>query len=243
MEVLISGLEDGDTPDKEYLFQRMTELLSALWKERKSPGSEKEAEKELKQLQEKRELLVDKLLEGVLTDEMYQAKQMQLEQRQKEIRMQLEEKKKNKSQNMEADRMTKIESYLWTQGISQAVLACFLEEIEKIVIYPGYMEVFFSDGKLGGLRRAANGMKISNNKLRIAYGTAFRYRERKQEEREKILILMRENPEITARQIAEIQKVSMSAVNYRIRILKKENRVRFCGKGGKGHWEVLDPVF
>lgn len=33
---------------------------------------------------------------------------------------------------------------------------------------------------------------------------------------------------------------SLSGANYKLKVLKKEGRIRFNGAGGKGCWEILE---
>ena len=52
--------------------------------------------------------------------------------------------------------------------------------------------------------------------------------------------MMRADPQITAKGIAEKLEISLSGANYKIKALKKEGRIYFQGKGGRGRWMVLD---
>ena len=116
--------------------------------------------------------------------------------------------------------------------MEKAAVAEMLEEVDKIWIYPEYMEIAFG---WPGLAEAEN-MDVKT----VEYGNLFDYRKKKRDEREDIVELMREDPKITAKRIAGRLGLSLSGVNYRIRVLKKEGRVRFRGKGGKGEWEISE---
>ena len=59
-------------------------------------------------------------------------------------------------------------------------------------------------------------------------------------EREDVLNMIRENPYITAKKVAERANISLSGANYRMRMLKKEGKICFEGKGGKGKWVVIE---
>ena len=61
-----------------------------------------------------------------------------------------------------------------------------------------------------------------------------------QKEREDVLNMIRENPYITAKKVAERANISLSGANYRMRMLKKEGKICFEGKGGKGKWVVIE---
>ncbi|WP_416389024.1 winged helix-turn-helix transcriptional regulator [Mediterraneibacter glycyrrhizinilyticus] len=51
--------------------------------------------------------------------------------------------------------------------------------------------------------------------------------------------LIRKNSEITAKEIARCLGCSLSGAQYKLKVLKKDGRIRFNGKGGKGRWEIL----
>lgn len=77
------------------------------------------------------------------------------------------------------------------------------------------------------------------NCIRIEYGNMFSYSGRKADTRELVVSMMRDNPQITAKEIAEKQNLSLSGAQYQIRALQKQGRIRFEGRGGKGRWMVL----
>ena len=52
--------------------------------------------------------------------------------------------------------------------------------------------------------------------------------------------MIRDNPKITAKMIAQKMGIGLSAVHYRMNVLKREGRIRFCGGGGVGYWEILE---
>ena len=45
---------------------------------------------------------------------------------------------------------------------------------------------------------------------------------------------------ITGKMIAKEIGCSLSGANYKLKVLKKEGRIRFNGAGGKGCWEILE---
>ena len=56
---------------------------------------------------------------------------------------------------------------------------------------------------------------------------------------EKILILLRAEPELAAREIAQRIGISSRAVEKQIAKLRQEGRLRRIGPSKGGHWEVL----
>ncbi|MCK5545466.1 MAG: winged helix-turn-helix transcriptional regulator, partial [Desulfobulbaceae bacterium] len=59
---------------------------------------------------------------------------------------------------------------------------------------------------------------------------------------EKILLLLRAEPELAAREIAQRIGISPRAVEKQIAKLRQEGRLRRIGPAKGGHWEVLGPI-
>jgi ATP-dependent DNA helicase RecG len=57
---------------------------------------------------------------------------------------------------------------------------------------------------------------------------------------EKILVLLKANPELSARELAEAMGVTSRAVEKQISKLRDENRIRRIGPAKGGHWEVIE---
>ena len=151
--------------------------------------------------------------------------------------MQLE--KKNESGDTIKSRIDKIEQALQEGNLfEKASTASMLEEVEKIVVYPTYMEICFHTARMLGMEHT-DLPDTGNSILTITYGNLFNYQGQKEEEREAIVEMMRSKPGITAKQIAEETGLSLSGVNYRIRVLKRDGRIKYQGKGGKGCWKIL----
>ncbi len=58
--------------------------------------------------------------------------------------------------------------------------------------------------------------------------------------REKILVLIKENPEITQRELAIKTGLSRRGVEWNIKELKEEGKLKRVGPDKGGHWEVID---
>ena len=172
---------------------------------------------------------------------MFQIKQRDLEKKLKESRAKIKTLE-HKSGNRYSckDQVAVIEAALRkTNMIQKAAAEEVVRRIDKIVIYPQYMELVFFMRALPE-EALPGSSKAQPKRLRIEYGNQFDYFRQKREEREIIADMMRENPYITAGKISEELGISLSGVNYRIRALKKEGRIRFDGSGGKGKWEVSE---
>lgn len=228
-------------PDKENIIRDMVDILKKVLKEQDiRPDIDRELRKKQK-LKEQQTILVDKLLEGVISDAVYQMKQTQIEQEMQSIQQKLTalETKQTESGVLEK-RIEHIEKALKTgKLVEKASVAGMLEDVQKIVIFPMYMEIHFSYHKLLGIDAAIE-ESMSTEVMTVEYGHLFDYRKQKKDERERIVDLMRKDPKITAKEIAAELDVGLSKIQYGIRSLKKENRIGFIGAGGKGYWSVLD---
>ena len=57
---------------------------------------------------------------------------------------------------------------------------------------------------------------------------------------ERILALLRENPEITRKALADRIGITLAGVKYHLANLRQAGRIRHVGSARKGHWEVMD---
>lgn len=239
-EILEQIFTESYQPDKEKIVRKMIELLRQVLKETDIEAEINKEKNRLNQVKTQMNLLVDKLLDGVLSDEMYRVKQNALEQTSDSINkkiLQLEQK--NAAERAMKDRIEQIEQILQNGTMfEKASTTGMMDEIEKIEIHTTYMEITFN--VIGMLDIGSSLIADSaGNKIRYDYGDTFNYFEQKKNGREYIVEMMRENPRITARMIAKEQGCSLSGANYQIRALKRDGRIRFNGKGGKGKWEII----
>lgn len=240
-ELLEKVARENYASDKEKIIRDMVSLLKSVLKEKDlQPEIDRELRKQEKLLNQ-RNTLVEKLLDGILSDEAYQGKYKELEGKITTVQEHLNDLEKQKAKgNVLKDRIQNIERVLRKGDVvEKATVAGMLEEVDKLLIYPEYLEICFSISKMIGLDGCDISDERLNNVLRIEYGNLFNYRKKKKEEREQIVDFIRENPKITAKIIAEKLGISLSGANYKLNALKKEGRIRFNGSGGKGNWEVL----
>lgn len=198
---------------------------------REKEGEWEGEQRSLEKIKERRAILMEKLLDGVISDQSYQEKDQALTCELQEIQKKLSRRQKEKLQEEELEeKVRQVRAFLKSKLVYEKLfLAVFLENVEKIRISPSYLEIFFCEEESG---REASGM------LRVEYGARFDYFRRKQEEREKVLAFLRENPSATAREMAGRLGLPLSGIRYQIRALRKEGRVRFLGAGGHGCWQV-----
>lgn len=227
--------------DRNHIVQDMIRMLRQSLKEKDYEPEIERASRKRDKLREQMSRLVDKLLEGVISDEIYRKKQSELEKEQEELHDKLLDLEQKKAKgNVVEERLRNIEKVLLDgQTVEKATVAGMLEDIEKISIYPEYMELKFSLLNAIGIEMVEVPAEIGRKTVRVEYGNLFNYREKKQEDREQVVEMIRENPHITAKMIASELGCSLSGANYKLKALKREGRIRFDGSGGKGEWKIL----
>ena len=195
--------------------------------------------------------LVDKLLQDIITDDVYKIKKTQLDTTiqglEKELAgVQTEEELKR----IMTDRIDIIREKLEGGYVEKAAVSEMVENIEVIQVFPKYLEIKFSLSKLLGVNQDTFPLsekaeeRISDTMI-IHYPLPedFAYQDRKRLERERIVEYMKANPHITAKEIAKMENVSLSGINYRIKRLKKDGRIYYQGRGGRnqtGQWIVCE---
>lgn len=228
--------------NKEKILSKMMKILCKVLKARDlQPNIKIEISKKEK-LESQLNMLLDKLLEGVISDELYRKKQVDIEQQLKIANEKI--KKYEEEMSRENELQERIESIQKTlqEGnfIEKATTVGMLEEIDKIVIYPERMELHFSYNKLLGISKSDVLDSLDHQVMVVEYGNYFNPRQQQRDNLQQVVDMMKENPRITAKMIAEKVGITTSGVYQRINKLKNENRIRFVGKGGIGYWEVLD---
>lgn len=240
-ELLQEIVKESYASNKEEIINHMIVLLKSILKEKDVQPDIERYSKDKSKLFGQLDVLVDKLLDGTISDEIYKRKQQKIQQNLDKIQQNITMLEKQKaSSGVLKDRITRIENALRKDSlIEKATVDGMLEEVEKIMIYPTYLEIYFSISKMIGLDV---GVPIEDTEevIRVEFGNRFNYHEKKREDRELIIDLMRENPKITAKMIAKELGFSKSGIDSNIKILKDEGRIYFNGKGGKGSWVVVD---
>lgn len=195
--------------------------------------------------------LVDKLLQDIITDDVYKIKKTQLDTTIQELEKELAGvQTEEELKRIMTDRIDIIREKLEGGYVEKAAVSEMVENIEVIQVFPKYLEIKFSLNKLLGVNQDALPLsekaeeRISDTMV-IHYPLPedFVYQDRKRLERERIVEYMKVNPHITAKEIAKMENVSLSGINYRIKRLKKDGRIYYQGRGGRnqtGQWIVCE---
>ncbi len=234
--------EEHYKPDKEQILEKMISVLNKVLKEKDlQPDISREITRKEK-LEKQLNVLLEKLLDGVIDDELFRKKQYEIEQQLKASTEKITELTEQMAKGSELqERMLSIRRVLRDgKFIEKASVASMLEEIDKIVVFPERMEIHFSYKKMLGISQTESLGDVDDEVMVVGYGNYFNPRQQQKENLQMIVDCMRENPHTTAKQIAEQVGLTTSGVQQRIAKLRKQNRIRFVGSGGKGYWQVLE---
>lgn len=227
--------------DKEKLIRKMIGLLKTVLKEQDLQPEIDRVKMQKKQIKEQTKKLVDKLLDGVLSDQVYTEKQKELDERLENIQAHLNRlEKQNNQKSVLKYRILNIEESLKNGDIiEKASVAGMLEEIDRIVVFPTYLELHFNFSKMIGVTDMNLLPESEQDCIRIEYDNLFNYRQGMAEEREQIVQLLIENPDYKAKDIARELDYGLSKTQYRMKVLQEEGRIQYRREGMTGYWEVL----
>lgn len=241
LSLLETVLKEHYLVDKESIIKDMLSVLKVVLKKKDTEKETMKLQKAKQRIESQMMELVDKLLNHVISDNVYQLKHKELDDRLKQCNEKLQKLEiQNNQGDLLQNRISQIELRMREGNlVEQATVEGMLEEVEKILVFPEYMELHFSLSKMLSVKETLAELDEIHI-LRVDYGNEFHYLKKKKEEREVITEMMRKTPSITAKQIAEKLGLSLSGVQYRISVLKKEGKIKYKGKGGHGIWLVCD---
>lgn len=230
---------------KDSLLSRTMALLRAVLKESDRGTAKEDPGASMEKLSRQKALLLEKLLDGTVSDADYKTKNGELEAR---IRQQKEELKHSEDitlHNAEAEhRIEAIREKLEGGIIEQARIAGMLECIEKIEVFPEYMEFCFDTRAVMGTseERVPSDVRREADPpiaIRMLQTCSTSHRALIDAEKRKVLELMGGTPDITAKEIAGEMHVNLSLIHRRIRELKAEGKIRYSSPNGRGKWIII----
>ncbi|MCI5649762.1 MAG: recombinase family protein [Fusicatenibacter sp.] len=216
---------------KDQVIDRAMKLLGKTLQEDDGFIRKENQQKKRRKIRQQMDLLLDKLLEGTITDEQYQRKYHVLEQQMKLLDKTEKQEETRNPVSRQEERLKNIELFL-QQNRGRSAVDAVLLETDQIFVWPEYLLL---------IPKTENRREDSLKPLRINYRFCLENEKNshRQKEQRKILEYMAGHPKTTARELSDILGISLSAVNYRIRILRKEGRICYVGKGGHGSWKII----
>lgn len=201
-------------------------------------------EKSLKKLSRQKELLLEKLLDGTVSDTDYKVKNQDLQLKIEQIDIKLKNLEDDVLQNTRLEyRIADIRDKLEGGVIEQAQIADMARNIRKIKVYPDGLEFYFDSWAVmrSPEENVSAVVRQETDKLtviRIPQTCSSSHQPMMEEEKKRILELMRQKPKITAKEIAGEMGVNISLVHRRIRDLKAEGKIRYSTPNGRGEWII-----
>lgn len=178
----------------------------------------------LEKLAYRKNLLLEKLLDGVITDKDFKMKNRELEEQSTELKSELKTLEDHIAKSgKKGSRIGDIQEKLKNKVIEQAQVADMVENIREIDVFPDFLEIYEA-GKPAGIR--------------IPQKCSTSHRPEIEEEKKVILELMKKNPQITAGEIAKKMGVNLSRIHRRICELKKEGKISYSVPNGRGKWMI-----
>lgn len=202
-------------------------------------------EETLNKIVRQKDILLEKLLDEVISDEEFKVKNKELEERKTEAEEELKRITSVSPAETEYERrMELLRKRLEESVIRQAQRIYVTEKIAKIEVFPAWIEINFGRQDKTGMA-AETFLEASGNgtaqflSFRMPQICSTSRQPEIEKEKQMILELMRQTPQITAKNIAGKMGVALSLVHRRIGELKKEGKIRYSSPNGKGHWITL----
>lgn len=203
------------------ILEEMLPLFRKVFTESDAEEKRELVEEELRKAEYRKNLLLEKLLEGIIDDRAFQRKNQELQEKIERCEAQAARLKEDTMQNGKPEeRLWMIRERLEQGIIQQAQTAEMISEIRKITVYPERMEI---DIPLRPPVTVPQDSSTSHYPIM-------------EEEKKQILMLMQKTPGITAKEIAGEMGVTLSLVHRRIRALKTEGKICYSVPNGRGEW-------
>lgn len=231
--------------DKKGLITETMSMLEKILKKTEDQMDEAEMQKRLCLISQRQETLLEKYLDGKVSDDNY----AQMERKLREEQENLLENVKNleDERNMiyqVGQRLKKIEASLQNGGIEQAAAYTLVESVKKIIVYKDHLDVVFDSFQILGIEDymlsegnrdyhveiPLNLYQVKNTNLAI------------QQSEELICGLIAENPKITIRQMAERLGIGARTAFDRVKTLKDKGRIGVKGHGTGSRWYLNETI-
>lgn len=237
-KVLIRILEEvgesyfkGDLPDRDVVIEQAIFILQNIFeRDQEQSGKTKQIERDIEAVKHQQRQLLDLLLRGVVDEELYVEKNKKLKERMKQRESDLDMLRESEIPTKQGEKRLEHIRHRLQENIAETAAAYVAaDSIENIKVYPEYLEIQFSSGN--DVKKA----EFCSTRIPCVFSSSSKLR--REQEKGEIMRLMDENPRITAKEIAREMEKNISLVRRRIDQLRKDNKIRFVGKGGHGYWE------
>ncbi len=208
--------------DKASVIRKTIETLEMVLSQDEIKAKIHQLECKIKEIRIKKQVLLGKLLDEIVSDSDYQLQNKKFEDGIYEIEKELNAlyQQDREKQNLGA-RLQEIKDKLENGGFERATTRKMLEDVQKIVVHEWQLEIIFDDLTL------YVDIPFSPNTEKGRYLDQL-----------DIMEILKANPFITAKKIADSMERSQYMVQNRIQELKKGGYISYIGAGGKGVWKI-----
>lgn len=205
------------------------------------------SEKRLEELRQKQFTLTDKLLSGIVSDELFTRMNGEIKNQINEVEKKIADIKSRMAEyNDHEKRLERIQKSL-EEGrlLQEAKTLEFMNFVKVIKIYPdSHVEVELDKTKIlkildiDGVAGIEKALPDSFFEVRADYQHRTNSVKRRDNDRERIIELFRNNPELMLKEVPEILGMSKSYVDCRVKELKREGILSYERHQHYGKWLV-----
>lgn len=232
--------------DKTNVINQTIKMLEKALAKNNIDGKTKRLQKEKDEIQHKKQVLLEKLLNGVVSDDDYQTRNLKFETRLSELKSEETSlfQQVNEQENLKK-RLLVIREKLETGGFEKAVTGQMLNYVQSIIVHEWQLEIRFDTLLMAGLSFSDEFTRehLSKQEHLVSIFADYPFSPNTEKgrylDRLHIMEMLEQDSKLTAKKISEELKRSQHMVWNRMEELKKEGYIAFHGKGGKGSWEIL----
>ncbi len=246
LEQVCGKIYYGERQDKDNIIHRTVEILQKALETGQEKDRWEQIEKEETQLNQQKDFLLTKLLEGVIADKDYRRKDNELEDKLRNLKQKKEEWKQKEweRENLE-QRIAQIKARLEGGGVEKAAAAQMIEDLREIRVHGWQLELCFDPLRLLSIpdtdrenQQFLQEIVKKEFSLWIDYPFSPETERGRYLDRRKIMELMKKDPSSTAKEIAGRMGRSVYMVRNRIAELTRGGYLYFHGRGGHGEWVI-----
>lgn len=212
--------------DEAAMMEKFFEILSCALENRDIERDIRQTEKQLRNLTEKEEVLLEKLLLGVIQDQQFSVYSKKLELDKENLQKTKENLSKQLQQEKDGEnRLLKIrqeaeQGKLWQRAIRELAV----EQVEQIYVYENQLLQIKWKGK--------------DEIFSVAYKSKDKREEEKNKKRNMVYQCLLDNPYIRVCEIMDKLHMTESSVYSCIKVLKQEHAICYKREGKRGIWVV-----
>lgn len=204
-------------------------------------GAKELLQKSLAEIRRKKEVLLDKLLDGIVSDEDYQKKLEGFQRKEEQLEKKLQEETNKAWADQQAcSRLEEIHQKLRAGGSRRILSELVLSAIRTILVFEDRLEIAINPGVFDDLPGQSSVDEPACQ--RSVDVRDYFQRKKADKERKQALMLeyLKEDPAITVKKLAGKLEISVSMARRWMEELRKNQAVYFDGKGGRGKWVVRE---